>query len=114
MTEVVHILHYGMPRCKFSSALPCDWPEGHLWVGFDDVRQATCQACIRNVPLTHAERIVLSAAPGHSLSTYGPDSVVHDLIKRGLLTTERRWWLFFKIIRLTWAGEIATADAPKN
>lgn len=106
---MIHILHYGLPRCRFSSDLPVHWPEGHRWVGFDDMCKATCPACIRSVPLTSNELIVLSSASGNWLRSYGPDSLVHDLIKRGLLKAERRWWSF-KTVQLTWAGEVYLGD----
>lgn len=41
----VHILSHGVPLCRFTRALPCDWPEGHQWVREGD-KSATCQACL--------------------------------------------------------------------
>jgi len=45
----VHILRHGYPLCRFSFALPKDWPEGHQWVGVEDAEQATCQGCKNEV-----------------------------------------------------------------
>jgi hypothetical protein len=42
---IFHILHYGLPLCRFSTALPCDWPEGHRWVGINKKEDATCPEC---------------------------------------------------------------------
>lgn len=43
----VHILYQGLPRCRFSTEVPRDWPEGHQWVSDADADQATCQECLR-------------------------------------------------------------------
>jgi hypothetical protein len=43
---IVHILHHGLPLCRFSDKPPCDWPDGHRWVGKDERMDATCAGCI--------------------------------------------------------------------
>lgn len=42
----VHVLHYGLPLCRFTTDLPIDWPHGHKWVGLDDIGVATCPECL--------------------------------------------------------------------
>lgn len=42
---IVHILHHGLPLCRFSTAVPRDWPEGHRWTGLDAAGDATCREC---------------------------------------------------------------------
>ncbi len=45
---VVHILRYGQSMCRFSDTMPGSWPEGHIWVSFEDdekLREADCSAC---------------------------------------------------------------------
>ena len=44
--SVIHILHHGRPLCCFSSAVPSDWPPGHLWVGlYAEKSVSTCPDC---------------------------------------------------------------------
>jgi hypothetical protein len=31
----IHILHGGLPLCRFSTEVPGNWPEGHQWVGLN-------------------------------------------------------------------------------
>jgi len=42
---VVHILHYGHPKCGFTKEVPARWPIGHRWVGIDDQALCTCDGC---------------------------------------------------------------------
>jgi hypothetical protein len=45
----VHILSYGRAFCGIAG-LPREWPEGHRWIGFNDVEMeqlANCEACLR-------------------------------------------------------------------
>jgi hypothetical protein len=40
----VHILKHGRPYCG-QSGVPCDWPDGHSWIAYDDegrLDKATC------------------------------------------------------------------------
>lgn len=42
---VVHFLWYGLPLCRFSTELPRNWPNGHVW---SNVRsELTCADCRR-------------------------------------------------------------------
>ncbi len=42
----VHILRYGSPMCRFTTALPGSWPPGHRWVSFeDDLSDVDCESC---------------------------------------------------------------------
>jgi hypothetical protein len=50
MDVTVHILHHGLPLCRFSTALPRDWPEGHKWTGLDEIEDARCGACMAAAP----------------------------------------------------------------
>jgi len=43
----VHVLHYGMALCRFTTDLPCKWPQGHKWVGLQAATAATCPNCRR-------------------------------------------------------------------
>jgi hypothetical protein len=46
--EVVHILHYGLPLCRFTTEVPSNWPPNAKWVALNDdkiVDQATCPRC---------------------------------------------------------------------
>jgi hypothetical protein len=45
-TLIVHILHYGLPLCRFTAAVPRDWPSGNKWVGLGEPG-ATCTRCIK-------------------------------------------------------------------
>lgn len=42
----VHVLHHGLPLCRFSTGAPVFWPDGHRWVGLDDPDPVTCTQCI--------------------------------------------------------------------
>jgi hypothetical protein len=42
---IVHVLDRGFPLCGFSSALPCDWPHGHVWVSAVDASHAGEDVC---------------------------------------------------------------------
>ena len=48
--RLVHVLSGGVPLCGFSTALPCDWPEEHLWVSVMDPDDATCPGCREKLP----------------------------------------------------------------
>jgi disulfide bond formation protein DsbB len=41
----VHILHHGLPLCRFTDAMPNVWPPGHRWVGLDVGAEVTCEKC---------------------------------------------------------------------
>jgi hypothetical protein len=43
--EKVHILHEGLPLCRFTQDVPADWPQGHKWVSKTEPG-ANCQACL--------------------------------------------------------------------
>jgi|GEM_PF-880522 len=43
---VTHGLRHGFALCGFSKWPPKDWPEGHKWVRFDDVKEITCPGCL--------------------------------------------------------------------
>ncbi len=44
---VVHGLRAGYPLCDFTRDTPRDWPQGHVWVRYDDPEKMNCQLCIR-------------------------------------------------------------------
>lgn len=53
--EVVHLLDAGLPICEFTDALPCDWPDGHAWIGLalyrdgfegDKEHARLCKGCL--------------------------------------------------------------------
>lgn len=59
---VVHILDQGLPLCRFTTALPGDWPGDHKWTGLDESEVATCAKCraaaqLRVSPENYLERI---------------------------------------------------------
>ena len=41
----VHVLHHGLPLCRFTPLAPSEWPKGHKWVGLDERTDATCPRC---------------------------------------------------------------------
>lgn len=41
----IHILQHGIPLCRFTFGLPCDWPKDDEWVRKGDKR-ADCKRCI--------------------------------------------------------------------
>jgi hypothetical protein len=43
---MVHVLHYGLPLCRFMRRPPVFWPRNHKWVGADEIADATCPQCI--------------------------------------------------------------------
>ena len=47
LEPVVHGLMHGFPLCAFTRELPKDWPQGHVWVRYDDPENMNCQICIR-------------------------------------------------------------------
>jgi hypothetical protein len=48
----IHLLFHGMPLCGFTTKLPKDWPNGHVW---DPSRpRATCENCKREYDARHA------------------------------------------------------------
>lgn len=49
MKPTVHILYQGLPRCRFSTDVPRDWPDRHKWVSDADADLATCPDCLRQV-----------------------------------------------------------------
>lgn len=55
----VHILARGLPRCRFSTDVPRDWPKGHKWVSDADADQATCQACLDATTAPNDEQLVV-------------------------------------------------------
>jgi hypothetical protein len=49
---VVHLLLYGLPRCRFSTEVPAAWPKGHKWVPKpEDLKlkegEKACAECVR-------------------------------------------------------------------
>lgn len=47
----LHILLHGLPLCRFSTAVPAQWPNGHIWVRTR--QEATCDACKREYDARH-------------------------------------------------------------
>lgn len=47
----IHILQEGFPLCRFSNAIPKDWPAGNQWVGMDGKKDATCVRCLQECVL---------------------------------------------------------------
>lgn len=57
-----HVLHAGLPLCRFSTAAPRDWPEGDWWLSIEDYRHGLagedlCASCARVAgPRRHQRR----------------------------------------------------------
>lgn len=43
---IVHLLHRGLPACRFTYESPVRWPLGHVWASLDNARNVTCPQCI--------------------------------------------------------------------
>jgi len=43
--DTVHILHHGLPLCRFTVDLPEDWPAGHSWTDLSRARESNCRGC---------------------------------------------------------------------
>lgn len=43
----VHVLHHGLPLCRFTAKVPAEWPERHKWVGMNESDDANCPICQR-------------------------------------------------------------------
>jgi hypothetical protein len=46
--QTVHILHYGLPLCRFTTEFPSNWPANAKWVAMNDagvMDDATCPKC---------------------------------------------------------------------
>ncbi len=41
-----HALRWGFPLCGFAHTFPIDWPEGHTWVGMNQLPFVTCGNCL--------------------------------------------------------------------
>ena len=44
----LHVLHTGLPLCRFTGDIPRDWPEGHVWLGISMITEedsVTCPGC---------------------------------------------------------------------
>jgi hypothetical protein len=41
----VHTLISGRPPCGFSDDVPGNWPPGHRWTDYRDVKNITCPDC---------------------------------------------------------------------
>ena len=57
----VHVLHGGLPLCRFTNKVPRDWPEGHRWMGLVGAREqpekVTCLPCSADLRMIeHGER----------------------------------------------------------
>lgn len=94
MKPKVHILSRGLPRCRFSTKVPRDWPKGHKWVSDADADQATCQACLeekKTVP--SAEKL---AVPWHCFECDTTVTVPAKIVTRdgGRWTEAPAGWLF--------------------
>ncbi|MEK7547252.1 MAG: hypothetical protein AAB536_03695 [Patescibacteria group bacterium] len=45
MNDIIHGLQAGFALCGFSQAVPRDWPVGHKFVEFRDIKNITCPEC---------------------------------------------------------------------
>lgn len=43
---IVHVLKHGLPRCRFTTALPVEWPPHHKWAREGDPA-ANCPNCLK-------------------------------------------------------------------
>lgn len=43
---IVHALQYGFALCRFGDTVPGNWPDGHRWVGLDEMENVTCPDCL--------------------------------------------------------------------
>lgn len=46
--EVLHVLYWGLPLCRFSYRAPSAWPKGHRWVSLTEWlrdRPDLCAGC---------------------------------------------------------------------
>ena len=43
--QTVHALLHGQPLCEFSSAVPAEWPAGHVWTQIEDIENINCSFC---------------------------------------------------------------------
>src|SRR5215472_10963137 len=41
--SVVHSLRRGLPRCRFTTDIPANWPLGHFWSG--EIDEVNCPQC---------------------------------------------------------------------
>lgn len=73
----VHILRYGHPVCRFTNAMPADWPEGHKWIGDDECELATCPGC--RARATNQQAVALSALLERALEN---DRAAHWIVGR--------------------------------
>lgn len=80
IAKTVHILFEGRALCGLPG-LPKDWPEGHVWIAFDDPRRdvATCPVC------TQPNQRVTSAP-----FTYSPGE--RDAMLRGMRAASDRFY----------------------
>jgi hypothetical protein len=48
-TVTIHVMHCGAPMCQFLSGWVRvrDWPEGHSFVGLEEVAEANCKLCFK-------------------------------------------------------------------
>jgi hypothetical protein len=51
----VHILHLGLPLCRFDLRVARDWPAGHQWVRIEERAEVTCRGCLRRAEETLEE-----------------------------------------------------------
>lgn len=49
MEVKVHIFFLGGPLCGFSGEFPTKWPSGNEWASVACCRDATCEACKREL-----------------------------------------------------------------
>jgi hypothetical protein len=42
----VHILHHGLPLCKFTAEAPGKWDQHHMWTPVTETQHATCGTCL--------------------------------------------------------------------
>lgn len=64
---IVHVLDRGWPLCMFTSALPCDWPHGHVWVSAADAAHAgkdICAECAAEHEVLKASKTALRTDGG--------------------------------------------------
>jgi hypothetical protein len=66
--KTVHVLRHGLALCPHVEGVPGEWPEGQLWVGFNDPQASVlvsckeCRAGLEMIPLALRQR---PARPTH-------------------------------------------------
>lgn len=44
--KIVHVLKEGLPVCRFTTALPREWPKNMYWVTEAERENASCSSCM--------------------------------------------------------------------